>query len=72
MTSSFHETKTWDRTCKHHYNDILTNMPTKSSINHPREEGNTMQTALFTAVCSSKAQRLRSITVRTPATTGTD
>ena len=26
MTSSFHETKTWDRTSKHHYNDIPTNM----------------------------------------------
>ena len=58
MTSSFHETKTWDGTCKHHwhYNDILTNMQTKSSINQPREEGSPMQTALdcslLTAHCS--------------------
>ena len=48
MTSSFHETKTWDRTCKHHYNDILTNMQT---IIHKSSERRRKHDADCTAHC---------------------
>ena len=50
MTPSFQETKTWGRSSKHHYNDILTNMQTRDY--HPlisREKAhNTL--AMHTAV----------------------
>ena len=54
MTSSFHETKTSDRTSKHHYNDILTNMQTRAYhplISREREAHNTL--AMHTAVSPS-------------------
>ena len=72
MTSSFHETKSWERTCKHHYNDILTNMQTISHKSSEREERRRKHNAQCRAHCwvFIRDQRPRTITMRTPGSSG--